>query len=456
MSFRKRLSRLAAARVEQSSIIESATVNTQDDIAPNRDEPGDNHKVQPHGPETELQHLRARLGSELGLQPQASKQLPNSEAVLQVESYNFEWREGPGGRFRSHRRHFKGETKHGQHPFFLAEKADMSLLSLLSKTPDLRDCEPRSALYFDTETTGLGGAGTLAFLIGCLWLDQAGHWVVEEIFLNDPSEEAAALDYFAYRVRVASYLVSYNGKSFDLPLLNSRRVMQRQAHLDKKPHLDLLHLVRRLHRSRLKSFRLPQLEVEILGFHRPSTDIPGAEIAPLYFHYLRSQDIRQLAAVFEHNEWDLLSMAGLCGFYGESLETWFENGKLQSAELIAAAQVISRQKDHDLALPLLKTAGADEGNPSATMARAFVHKARGDKYHALVDFENALQNSTLSQTIEPLNKRGRLELAKLYEHHLKDFDLALSIVSQGTIEAQGAHEHRAARLERKNRRKKGE
>src|SRR5690606_10056066 len=149
---------------------------------------------------------------------------------------------------------------------------------------ELAACDPRRALYLDTETTGLaGGAGTVAFLVGLSFLED-GDLVTEQFLLRRMGEEAAIVARLSERIEQASMLVSFNGKSFDVPLLRTRAVMSRMPALPERPHLDLVHVARRLHKRRLGSCNLTTIEQRILGFRRQG-DIPSSEIAPRYAHF---------------------------------------------------------------------------------------------------------------------------------------------------------------------------
>jgi uncharacterized protein YprB with RNaseH-like and TPR domain len=168
-----------------------------------------------------------------------------------------------------------------------------------------------SWLFLDTETTGLaGGTGTYAFLVGLAWWD-AGGLQVEQLFMRDHSEEHAVLAALAKRLRERRVLVTFNGKSFDWPLVETRFRMTRQIEpVAPRAHLDLLHPARQVWRPRLGSVRLPELEREILGLAR-GPDIASELIPQVYFDFLRGAGARALALVFRHNQMDLCGLATL-------------------------------------------------------------------------------------------------------------------------------------------------
>jgi uncharacterized protein YprB with RNaseH-like and TPR domain len=171
-------------------------------------------------------------------------------------------------------------------------------------------------VFFDLETTGLsGGAGTYAFLVGCGWFDDRA-FVTRQFLLTRFSDERALLASVRAELARAGALVSFNGKSFDAPLLETRYLFHRLEWIGAcLPHVDVLHPARRFWSTPSPSqiaggCSLGALEQQILAARR-SGDIPGFEIPERYFRFVRSGDARPLAAVLEHNRLDLLSLAGL-------------------------------------------------------------------------------------------------------------------------------------------------
>ena len=187
-------------------------------------------------------------------------------------------------------------------------------------------------VFFDLETTGLsGGAGTQAFLVGCGWFDDDAAFVTRQFLLTRYADERPMLDAVAGQLARAGALVSFNGKSFDAPLLETRYLFHRLSWNGRQlPHVDVLHPARRFWRTDgARSFNarlygdpervalhrdhgcsLGALEKQILGVRR-SADVPSFEIPRRYFQFVRTGDARPLAAVLEHNRLDLLSLAAL-------------------------------------------------------------------------------------------------------------------------------------------------
>jgi hypothetical protein len=187
--------------------------------------------------------------------------------------------------------------------------ADLSPLNMLFPQATLP--APERLVYLDTETTGLaGGTGTCAFLIGIGTLEGT-QFVVRQFFLRDYPEEKAILHALAEILACFEGLVTYNGKTFDVPLLETRYALARlKSPFGRLLHLDALHPSRRLWKLRLESCKLTDLESAVLGIEREG-DVAGSEIPGIYFDYLRSGDARGLQPVFYHNALDIMTLAAV-------------------------------------------------------------------------------------------------------------------------------------------------
>ncbi len=205
--------------------------------------------------------------------------------------------------------------RHGHHPVSDALDTDVTHIERLTGDPRLAGFDLRRALFLDIEATGLEhGAGTLAFMLGLGHLEDDA-FVTTQLILRDPDEEGALLELLWETLERFPYLVSFNGKSFDLSVLQNRLVMNRfcsprESQLKLRPHLDLLHLGRNLYRGAYPDTRLQTLEQRVLGFCRES-DMPGALAPACWFAWLRDADPRPLAGIAHHNHWDVLSMLAL-------------------------------------------------------------------------------------------------------------------------------------------------
>ena len=196
---------------------------------------------------------------------------------------------------------------HGGHRFRELLDTDMGLISRLARDDRLENLEPTGALFLDIETTGLSPfEGAFSFLTGVAWYEP-GRVVVRQIFTRGCEEEPAALYELVRLIQRFSHLVTYNGRGFDVPLLDERlRINRMDRSISLMPHLDLLGPTRRIFKGVKSDCRLGTME-EIIGFHRTG-DVPSSEIPALYASYLRTRDATKLAKVFEHNLYDVLTM----------------------------------------------------------------------------------------------------------------------------------------------------
>ena len=169
----------------------------------------------------------------------------------------------------------------------------------------------RRLLCFDTETTGLaGGVGTRAFMIGVAAWD-ADVLTVRQLYLTTIAGERAMLETFANWLRPETILVSYNGKSYDAPLLKGRLRLNRVAHrLADLPHIDWLHPTRRVYKGHLPNCKLATIEREVLRIIRED-DLPGSEAPAAWLAFLRGQSSTNLGRVLEHNRQDVITLMRL-------------------------------------------------------------------------------------------------------------------------------------------------
>jgi uncharacterized protein YprB with RNaseH-like and TPR domain len=213
-------------------------------------------------------------------------------------------------------RHLETEKLYERHR--MHGSADIG--SLADLPPDLFEClsagpiaqsPPGEWAFLDTETTGLaGGAGTCAFLIGVGRITGEG-FRVRQFFMRDHGEEASVLDALARHLAEFRVMVTYNGRAYDQPLLETRyRLNRARPPFARMEHLDLLHGARRLWKLRFESCRLVDLENQVLGFERQG-DLAGALIPYVYFEYLRTRDAARMFPIFHHNAMDILTLACL-------------------------------------------------------------------------------------------------------------------------------------------------
>lgn len=206
-----------------------------------------------------------------------------------------------------------------------------SAAAALARLPELRDATPESALFLDTETTGLsGGTGTYAFLVGLgsfRQVDGQAAFVIEQACMRSYTEERAMLDWLHLRLREHETLVTFNGRVFDAPLLETRfRMSRMRVNLEEWLHFDMLPPARRLWRPSVQSCALQSLERHILRVGREA-DIESFLIPAIYHQYVRDGDGRYLERVFNHNRADILATVALairaCGIvhFGAGMAT---------------------------------------------------------------------------------------------------------------------------------------
>ncbi len=339
---------------------------------------------------------------------------------------------------------------HGDVPLTRLRLASPDSVEILAGEPGLPGFDLCRAVFLDTETTGLaGGAGTAAFLIGLGFVEDQS-FVVRQYFMRDYNEEPAMLHALAADVAHFRHLVTYNGKMFDMPLLDARfRLNRARFSLSSDAaHLDLLHPARRLWKLRLESCRLQALESALLGVRRTG-DIPGEEIPQVYFRYVRNRDPRAIGRIFEHNKTDIVSLAALAALacqwvqdgeaggpnpcddardafsLGRVLERAQRVGRAQSAyrralsigdgplrvaALLRLASQARRSGDHESAATLWEQ-GARAGDCAAFRALAIHHeRRRRDAAAALRVVDAALL--ALRNGREPCCRRVLLEMER--------------------------------------------
>ena len=312
---------------------------------------------------------------------------------------------------------------------------------------------PERWAFLDTETTGLmGGSGTYAFLIGVGRITPEG-FRVRQFFMREYAEERSLLLSLTEHLAEFDVLVTYNGKSYDQPLLETRYRMTRQKPpFGRMAHLDVLHGARRLWKLRFEGCRLMQLENQILGVEREG-DLPGEMIPYVYFEYLRSREAHRLVPIFHHNAIDILTLACLTAivpsaFRSTDPESLRTLGIRRGEELLGVGRWLIAAEDYERGLDLMKRA-IDTGLPDSLLFRTLWDVARLEK--RLGRPHTALSLLTeLAQCGNPHRVDALEELAKHYEHAERNYALALEFTNQALMhEELPALQHRANRLKSK-------
>jgi len=346
----------------------------------------------------------------------------------------------------------------------LGDALDLKSPALRRLASSLSATDLAGAAFIDVETTGLvGGTGTYVFLAG-LGTFEEDSFRLRQFFLADLGGERAMLAALAEVLSGRRALVSFNGRQFDLPLLETRFVLSRlPPAAPDVPHLDLLYPARRLYRGRLLSCRLASLEASLLGLERED-DVPGWAIPALYFDYARRGEARPLGAVFRHNALDILSMVTLLAHLGRlaggspppdpddclALARWDESeGRVEDAARLYAVALAG---------------GADGETGSIALRRLARLYRRLDRWEdaARLWREEAENGGPPERRLEAL-----VELAKLEEHRRRNYAAAealtrraLSLLEMAALSGGGrathlprreALEHRLWRLRRRQR-----
>lgn len=343
---------------------------------------------------------------------------------------------------------FDAQYLHGQYHLWLhAFDTIPNLLELDFKLQDL--------VFIDAETTGLsGGTGTFAFMLGLGWFDQSNAFHVKQLFLPGPAAEGAFLTVLEEELVPFTTVVSFNGKSFDIPLLNNRYILHtRPSPFAEMQHIDLLHFARRLWRYRLPSRTLGELETHILQFSRGEEELPGWMAPKLYLDYLQTGDAAPLRGMFYHNQIDIVSLAALLCAIENRASFHIERGD----EMFALAELYESRNDIPAALRAYMETTRLGGDPHLTREafyRMGIIARRANDWQLAIKYWFQTADTHLAACIE---------LSKYYEHQIRDLEnaalwckTALELVrnhhpSQGTILPREVEElnHRLERIQKK-------
>ncbi|MBC8184753.1 ribonuclease H-like domain-containing protein [candidate division KSB1 bacterium] len=317
-------------------------------------------------------------------------------------------------------------TIHGSVSLNQIENVIPDFLKLAGKDTNLLQIDLRNSLFFDTETTGLaGGSGTYILLAGFGFFKE-NQFILKQFFLRDIPEEFSMLKKIHELINQFDSFVSFNGKSYDLPLLKDRFTLQRiRFNSTNYPHLDLLHASRRVWKNRLPDCSLGTIERSIMDVFRDG-DVPSYLIPELYFEYLRTKDARPLKKVFYHNKIDILSLVSLTILLHNIHKNPFENLPNRS-DLLTLTKHYANMNQWKLNIPIYENLLDSEINPSVKkeleIQLAFCYKRTGNFDKATQLWHQLVQQGKFR--IEPFE-----ELAKYYEHKTKNLKMASQIVEK--------------------------
>ncbi len=367
--------------------------------------------------------LRARLQTALQ-QPVRDRPVLPRESVTERDDLAglggrwFETRLGPAYVIESV---YESGHLHGSVPLHRALTLNLGTIAQQCREPRLATCDPRRLLFIDTETTGLAGAGAMVFLTGVAQF-VGGCLRLRQYLLPSPEYEVGVLGELADEIAGAGALVSYNGKSFDLPMLESRYVLARlEPRLRDIPHLDLLHPNRRLFRGSLPSHRLVELETALLDFERED-DCPSHEVPLRYIAFQRTGDPTHIRPVLRHNAWDVLSLVALTAQLAAACAG--ESGPLQAARAAAYAGDLARAAERYEAVV---AEGASRAERLEAMEVAARCHQRLKQYEAAATLWRALIAEPRARRLTPY-----VELAKILEHRQHDIEGALALIEEAT------------------------
>ena len=328
------------------------------------------------------------------------------------------------------------------------------MFRLLTSNPPSTICDARKWLFLDTETTGLaGGTGTYAFLIGIAWWDESG-FCVEQYFMRHPGEEKSMLLELAGRLGQDRVLVTFNGKSFDWPLLETRYRLCRAGSAECPPiHLDLLYPSRQLWKMRLSSIALSELERHILALDR-GPDIPAETIPARYFQYLRTGIAEPLVEVFRHNQMDLCGLAALSLKIARILENPL--GACGAEELFGVSRMLQKAGESNSAEGFyLRALGKGLPREAGRIARrelAGMARKRKD-----FDQANSLWQDLIGESPETIEAYEQLAIH--CEHRSREIERAIVLTRQALVKLQDSmragmismstYRHRHAALQRR-------
>ncbi|GMU39830.1 MAG: hypothetical protein AMXMBFR23_06960 [Chloroflexota bacterium] len=342
--------------------------------------------------------------------------------------------------------------RQGLAPLF---ETDARSLALLGRgDPDLDEAEGTSAsdlVFFDIETTGLGGAGAAVFMVATARVE-AAELVLRQYVSPSPADEGALVDAVLREVRTVDdpVLVTYNGRTFDAPFMDERATMhRRRSGLQAARHLDLLHAVRRGYRGLLPSHRLAEVEATVLGITRPEFEVAGAEIPHWYFRFVRSGSMRFIEPILEHNAVDVLALATLVAHLHEGARGLAPDAAGNPQRSLALGRIALAGRRHVEAIRHLEHAVATLRRPAAreeaTRDLAAAYRVTGQRHLAVPHWQWLADHSASHGTW------ARRQLAIHFEHHARDLGRALSVVEATAPRDQAAEEwaKRHARLLRK-------
>ncbi len=305
---------------------------------------------------------------------------------------------------------------------------------LLLKDDRFKELDFRKALFLDTETTGLsGGTGTFAFMIGVGYF-QGNEFVIQQLFMRDYSEEKASLSIFREILESYQFLVTFNGRLYDIPLLETRFILSRMvSRIREMPNLDLLYPARRIWKGAYENCRLITLESRLLGIERED-DVPSEWIPSLYFEYLKTGDARKIYRVFYHNQMDILTLVALAGRIHLIYHNPYAAQPRKGVEHFSLGRLFWDHGEREKAIPCFEIALKQCEDELAWEVMRWLSMAL--KKTGQIEKAQAIWEEMLTWPY-PKDLFPYIELAKYYEHRCKDVERAILYVDQALRLASG-------------------
>jgi uncharacterized protein len=350
------------------------------------------------------------------------KKLPAQRAAKNIEEYvEGSFGENKFGEFFSAQEALPFGRPYGKMRIGDIATADLSPLEIF--LPGTKLPASSRLAYLDTETTGLaGGTGTCAFLIGVGTIEER-RFTVKQFFLRDYPEEKTVLAELAEMLSAFDGLVTFNGKTFDVPLLETRFALARmKSPFGKMVHLDLLHPARRMWKMRLESCKLTHLEKEVLGIEREG-DVEGSEIPGIYFDYLRTGDARGLQPVFYHNALDIVTLAALTVEVAQVVSNG-ATAAVPGIDLFSLSRIMDRAGAAEESANICRRA-LSAGLPETLETRALWMLASQHKRRREFELAAELWHE-VTRREAPFSILALEELAIHHEHRLRDCPAALT------------------------------
>ncbi len=390
-------------------------------------------------PATDIKARLQRAQSQMGHAPGSVKAGASSGAPVEISSKAKKLHKTLGGEIVTSRageyllirRFYDADYIHGRISFKSVSATEYRL-SYFANTGEDEKLSLPGLLFFDTETTGLSGAGAVPFLIGFGCFVNGG-FETRQYIIPDLADEAAMLEDVFVEFNTERTLVSYNGKAFDKPLIEDRFIIHRIAReAPYKEHIDLLHPSRALFKRRLGDCSLGNVEEHALGYCRDE-DIPGYLVPSVYLDWIHNDEAGQLADVIAHNRQDIVSLAALMSVIAESFNS---AGTTLSSPLDAYSlmRVCEKRHKREMAVRIGRDREGEFSrlnNPEIEFRRSMIFKRAGEFDSAVAIWERLAKSADNHVESRRPAQRARLELAKWFEHRCQNYEQALILTKAG-------------------------